>query len=152
MVPFSRKTFSEIGFTGEEWTVNSLRPKSCMLVADLKLNALSCSLGTLWKTLAMPKALETMAVAFPCSLAVLKARSRSRPTRSLDRSIECCCRAIDSAWSSRTRSRIGLTFLSKREAQASAELPLLQLGLGLEWPSGKKFYGSPASQIPFGVT
>ena len=104
------------------------RPKACMLVADLKLNALSCSLGTLWKTLAMPKALETMAVAFPCSLAVLKAWSRSRPTRSLDRSIFVCWRAFASAWSSRTRPRIGLARLSNLEAQASAELPLLQLG------------------------
>src|SRR5262249_21564784 len=69
-----------------------------------------------WNTFAMPRALATIALALPCSLAVLKARSRSRPTRSLDRSIECCCRAIDSAWSSRTRSRIGLTRLNNLEA------------------------------------
>src|SRR5215472_16532906 len=101
---------------------------SCMLWADLKSIGLCSLLGRLWKTLAMPRALETMAEAVPCSLASLEAVSRSRPTRALDRSIFVCWRAFASAWSSRTRPRIGLARLSNLEAQVSAEVPLLQLG------------------------
>src|SRR5262249_40677816 len=108
--------------------INSLRPMSCILVADLKSSGLCSLLGRLWNTLAMPRALETMAEAFPCSLAILEAVSRSRPTLSLDRSILDWLHAWASIWSSGTRSRIGLARLSNLEAQASAELPLLQLG------------------------
>jgi hypothetical protein len=42
-------------------------------------------------------------------------------------SILRCVRFACSAWSSSTRSRIGLTRLNNLEAAASAELPLLQL-------------------------
>ena len=88
---------------------NSFLPKSCMVLALVSLEAPSSPLASLWNTLAMPRALATMALAFPCSLAILEAVSKSRPTRSLERSILDCWRAFASAWSSRTRSRDGLS-------------------------------------------
>ena len=64
--------------------------------------------------------IDTRAEAFPCSVAILEALFRSLPIRSRDRSILCCALAFDSATSSRTLSRIGLTFLNNLDAAASA--------------------------------